>query len=63
MTGSGETQADLPQAGQRDTAALGIPAAELAKLDMTGGPPPALQESKELSRMKLLAGIKKENIT
>ena len=63
MTGSGETPADLPQAGQRDTAALGIPAAERAKLDMTGGPPPALQESKELSRMKLLAGIKKENIT
>jgi len=63
MFGSGETPADLPQQGQRDTAALGIPAAERANLDMTGGPPPALQESKELDRMKLIAGIKNEKTT
>ena len=61
MFGSGETPADLPQRGQRDKAALGLTAAEREKLDMTGGPPVGLQESKQLDRMKLLAGIKNEN--
>lgn len=60
ITGTGESPADLPQRGQRDTATMGLTAAERAKLDMTGGPPP-LQESKQLDRMKLLAGIRNEN--
>ena len=63
MFGSGETPADLPKAGERDVAMIGRSPEERAARpsDTTSGPPPALQESKQLDRMKLLAGIKNED--
>jgi hypothetical protein len=60
ITGTGESPADLPQRGQRDTATMGLTAAERGKLDMTSGPPP-LKESKQFDRFKVLAGVNNEN--